>query len=399
MSDSSNYLNMSDLDDIEDIELVMQLKQGESSRRSRKGINRDRDVAEARLLADYFGPSPKYPDYYFRRRYRMNRSLFLEIVQGIEKYIKTHYPLPAHFDFFVVRPDATGLMGFSVIIKCTSVIRQLAYNTSPDALDEYLQMGEHCARDCLDCFNMCIIDLFTPEFLRKPDVNDVRKLYDAHNRIHGLPGVIKKYPTIMLEAVASYDLWIWHAFFGVAGANNDLTVLNHSPLFDDLLDDIAPVVPFEVNGVTFEKGYYLADGIYPQWAAFVKSFTVARDERNAVFKRRQESARKDVERAFGVLQGRWHIIAQPARAWTVNKLRRIMYTCIILHNMILKNQKFALSDIGDTYICPRANLARTWIERCEAQRKQAKELRDKQTHAKLQRNLIEHVWQQHLLND
>ncbi|GJX59434.1 integrase, catalytic region, zinc finger, CCHC-type containing protein [Tanacetum coccineum] len=304
MSDSSNYSNMSDLDDIEDIELVMQLKQGESSRRSRKAINRDRDVAEARLLADYFGPSPKYPDYYFRRRYRMNRSLFLEIVQGIEKYIETHYPLPAHFDFFVVRPDATGLMGFSVIMKCTSAIRQLAYGTSPDALDEYLQMGEHCARDCLDCFNMCIIDLFTPEFLRKPDVNDVRKLYDAHNRIHGLPGVIKKYPTIMLEAVASYDLWIWHAFFGVAGANNDLTVLNHSPLFDDLLDDIAPVVPFEVNGVTFEKGYYLADGIYPQWAAFVKSFTVARDERNAVFKRRQESARKDVERAFGVLQGR-----------------------------------------------------------------------------------------------
>nr|GEX61968.1 protein ALP1-like isoform X1 [Tanacetum cinerariifolium] len=102
------------------------------------------------------------------------------------------------------------------------------------------------------------------------------------------------------------------------GANNDLTVLNHSSLFDDLLDDIAPVVPFEVNGVTFQKGYYLADEIYPQWAAFVKSFTVARDERNAVFKRHQESARKDVERAFGVLQGRWHIIAQPARAWTVN---------------------------------------------------------------------------------
>ncbi|GKC38921.1 integrase, catalytic region, zinc finger, CCHC-type containing protein [Tanacetum coccineum] len=210
MSDSSNYSNMSDLDDIEDIELVMRLKQGESSRRSRKAINRDRDVAEAR-----------------------------------------------------------------VIIKCTSAIRQLAYCTSPDALDEYLQMREHCARDCLDCFNMCIIDLFTPEFLRKPDMNDVRKVYDAHNRIHGLPG-----------------------------ANNDLTVLNHSSLFDDLLDDITLVVSFEGNGVTFEKGYYLADGIYPQWAAFVKSFTVARDERNAVFKLHQESARKDVERAFWCLQGR-----------------------------------------------------------------------------------------------
>nr|GFA16615.1 hypothetical protein [Tanacetum cinerariifolium] len=32
----------------------------------------------------------------------------------------------------------------------------------------------------------------------------------------------KRYPTIMLEAVASYDLWTWHAFSWVAGANNDL---------------------------------------------------------------------------------------------------------------------------------------------------------------------------------
>nr|GEU55886.1 hypothetical protein [Tanacetum cinerariifolium] len=88
MSDSSNYSDMSDLEDIADIDLVMQLfneyqqMQGDSSRRNRKAINHDRDIAEARLMADYFGPSLKYPDYYFRRRYRMNRSLFLEIVQG-----------------------------------------------------------------------------------------------------------------------------------------------------------------------------------------------------------------------------------------------------------------------------------------------------------------------------
>ncbi|GJV97280.1 ALP1-like protein [Tanacetum coccineum] len=70
----------------------------------------------------------------------------------------------------------------------------------------------------------------------------------------------KTYPTILLEAVASYDLWILHAFFRVAGANNDLTVLNNSPLFDDLLDGIDPVAPFECNGVTFEKGCKIIGG-------------------------------------------------------------------------------------------------------------------------------------------
>ncbi|GJT64973.1 ALP1-like protein [Tanacetum coccineum] len=99
----------------------------------------------------------------------------------------------------------------------------------------------------------------------------------------------------MLEVVASQDLWIWHAFFEVAGANNDIYVLDNSPLFDDRLDDKAPVAPYVVNGVGFEKGYYLVDGIYPQWATFVKSFMVANDAKHAYFKKNQESARKDVE--------------------------------------------------------------------------------------------------------
>ena len=266
---------------------------------------------------------------------------------------------------------------------------------------------------------MCIIHLFGKEFLRKPTEDDVRNLYDAHSQVHKIPGMLgsidcmhwewkncpkewqgqfhrgdKKYPTIMLEAVASYDLWIWHAFFGVAGANNDLTVLYNSPLFDDLIDDIGPQVPFEVHGRTFKNGYYLADGIYPQWASFVKSFTVANNPKNAAWKAKQESARKDIERAFGVLQGRWHIIAQPARAYTVGKLRRIMYSCIIMHNMILKDQHFHIADAAELYIPPTPNIQQSWVERCATQRRKTKELHDKRTHSRLQLCLIEHVWQQ-----
>ncbi|GJY86437.1 ALP1-like protein [Tanacetum coccineum] len=106
------------------------------------------------------------------------------------------------------------------------------------------------------------------------------------------------------------------SIFGVAGANNDLTVLNNSPLFDDLLDGIDPVAPFECNGVTFEKGYYLADDIYSQWASFVKSFTVASSEKNVLYKRKQEDARKDIERAFGVLQGRSYLSILDTNRWS-----------------------------------------------------------------------------------
>ncbi|GKC81638.1 ALP1-like protein [Tanacetum coccineum] len=79
-------------------------------------------------------------------------------------------------------------------------------------------------------------------------------------------------------------------YFDEPCANNDINVLDNSPLFDDLLGDKAPVSPFVENGVAFEKGYYLVDGIYPQWATFVKSFTVANDAKHSYFKKRQKSA-------------------------------------------------------------------------------------------------------------
>ena len=47
-------------------------------------------------------------------------------------------------------------------------------------------------------------------------------------------------PTIILEAVADYDLWIWHTYFGMPGSNNDINVLESSHLFSNLAQGIAP---------------------------------------------------------------------------------------------------------------------------------------------------------------
>nr|GEU78691.1 hypothetical protein [Tanacetum cinerariifolium] len=63
---------MIDFDDMEDIEMIMQLQneqeqEAESSQRC-NCIYREREEAEERLMADYFGAHLKYPGYYFRRR-------------------------------------------------------------------------------------------------------------------------------------------------------------------------------------------------------------------------------------------------------------------------------------------------------------------------------------------
>ncbi|GJY34328.1 putative nuclease HARBI1 [Tanacetum coccineum] len=286
---------------------------------TRNLINRDREGAEERLMADYFN------------------------------------------DHCRVRPDATGRMSLSVIMKCTAAIRQLAYGNTPDAFDEYLQMSERTARDCLTNFNKCIISLYMAEYLRKPTLEDVENIYNKHLTTHGFPG--------MLGSIDCMH-WEWKncpvSWHGQYGANNDINVLDNSPLFDDLINDTAHVLPYVVNGVGYEKGYYLAD----------------------------EGARKDVEHAFGVLQERWRIIQQPARSYHVNSIRRVMYSCIILHNMILKDQKMAVFDWNEVYANPSRNMQRTWIEMCETQRRKNKEMRDRDTHLSLQQNLMEHIWQE-----
>nr|GEX61370.1 zf-CCHC domain-containing protein/DUF4219 domain-containing protein/UBN2 domain-containing protein [Tanacetum cinerariifolium] len=67
------------------------------------------------------------------------------------------------------------------------------------------------------------------------------------------------------EAIASQDLWIWHAFFGISGMNNDVNVLRQSFLFNDLKSGSTLDVPLMVHNVPYKRGYYLTDGIYPQW--------------------------------------------------------------------------------------------------------------------------------------
>nr|GEY30612.1 protein ALP1-like isoform X1 [Tanacetum cinerariifolium] len=146
--------------------------------------------------------------------------------------------------------------------------------------------------------------------------------------------------------------------------------------------------------VEYYNGYYLVDGIYPEWASFVKSFTVATDPKHTYFKQRQESARKDVERAFSVLQGRWGLIQQSARAYKVNTLRRMVYVGIIMHNMILEDQNMSIVDLNHVYSNPARSMQTMWIDRCETQCRKEKELRNRDAHISLQQNLMNHIWRE-----
>jgi len=109
----------------------------------------------------------------------------------------------------------------------------------------------------------------------------------------------------------------------------------------------APPVRYEVNGNSYDMGYYLTDGIYPKWAAFMQSIILPQTPKDKLFAQFQEAARKDVERAFGVLQARFAIVKKPSLAWSPEILGKIMTACIILHNMIVEDERDSYEQLVD----------------------------------------------------
>jgi hypothetical protein len=56
---------------------------------------------------------------------------------------------------------------------------------------------------------------------------------------------------------------------------------------------------------------------------------------------KQSSVRKDVEYSFGLLKKRFNILAIPSRSYSQCILDLIMRACIILHNMIIDDERDA----------------------------------------------------------
>ncbi|GKC16233.1 RNA-directed DNA polymerase, eukaryota [Tanacetum coccineum] len=181
----------------------------------RNSITRDRAGAHERLVAAYFTDSPMYNEKRFRQTFRMARPLFNQIVNAVT----TH---SAYFQY------------------------------------ENIKISERSSRMALDHFCQAVMEIYGPEFLRKPTVTDVEKT------------------------------------------------------FIEPADD---------------------------------------DHKRILYKQKQESARKDVERAFGVLKKKWTILANPARALRKDRIQEFSDLSSFLNSVVLSTSNdrwyFSLSSSGE----------------------------------------------------
>nr|XP_023895246.1 uncharacterized protein LOC112007173 [Quercus suber] len=350
-----------------------------------------------RLFHDYFAETPVYPPNVFRMR-----------VKATEPY-------------FDQKRNVANTLGLFSLQKMIATIRMLAYGVSANFIDEYLRIGETTAIKSFKKIFKAVVSIFSEEYLRSPNNNDIARLLvvGQHRGFPRMLGSIDcmhwkwkncpskwkgqyishtRDPTIILEIVASYDLWIWHAFFGLPRSHNDINVLEQSSVFYELAEGCAAPVNYSINGNDYSMGYYLGNGIYPSWATFIRTIPAPQDRKRQHFASAQEVARKDVERALGVLQARFAIMSGPARFFHLESLKDIMMACIILHNMIVEDEQHTylgandfdydqIDDNGPEPVShnPTCNLMQ-FIESHNS-------IRDRGIHSQLQADLVEHLWQ------
>lgn len=117
-------------------------------------INRNRVEGHERFYRDYFADSPTYSSQLFRRKFRMHRSLFLQIQITIE----------THNQYFVQRFDAVGVLGLSSLQKMTTALRMLAYGSPVDIVHKYVRIGESTTIESLKKFTKAVVKVLEEQY-------------------------------------------------------------------------------------------------------------------------------------------------------------------------------------------------------------------------------------------
>ncbi|XP_057746646.1 uncharacterized protein LOC130965904 [Arachis stenosperma] len=202
-----------------------------------------------------------------------------------------------------MKVDATGRRGLSPLQKYTAAIQMLAYGVAADAVDDYVRIGESTTIECLKKFVEGVISVFKDEYFRKSNPNDVQCLLQ------------------------------------IAKGRGFSDMLDRSPAFDDILNDRVSEVNYTINCDNYTIGYYLADGIYSEWATFVKSFSKPQEGETQVICTIPRKAKKRCGASIRSIASTLCNYMWSSSLLEKKKLANIMRACIILHNMIFKDER------------------------------------------------------------
>lgn len=208
----------------------------------------------------------------------------------------------------------------------------------------------HCITDLLDS----LVEDCQSAFIRWPDNHRALSIIAEFRAKRGIDGVIgaidgshipiscphdqpadyinrKGFHSIILQAVCDASLSFTDVYVGWPGSVHDARVYRNSPIFAALTDKPNSVCP---NG-----SFLLGDAAYPLSSTILTPFkdTGNLTQQQANYNFCHSSTRMAIERAFGLLKGRFRRLKMVNVVCPVKRNRVIVAACI-LHNICLLSE-------------------------------------------------------------
>lgn len=385
--------------------------------------NRDLGVNDAskQLDKDFFcrlAPGqPLYTEAEFERKFRIPRELYESLRLRI---VETD-------TFFLPKQDAAGRSGGSTDLKIYAAVLMLSEGRTGFSVSRETRMSERQVEKCTKRFVRAVVDSLEEEWLRLPRNEELLEIEERYRSL-GFPGCIgcvdcagwdwdncpvewqglykgkEKKPVLRMEVFCDDNLRIWNLNFGTPGSKNDRTIMEHSPFFHSIRNGqwpgARPVLC--VSGHQVKRFYKLVDGIYPRLSIFALPLADPRTGKEKCYSARHNSARKAVERVFGVLFRQFRVLYEPCRLWHLEDIHYVVKACAILHNMIADargyqgTMRFRNELDGEEQARPvdleAVMTSECRYEQAELWRQYVDEMDSPDEFTGLQKALIDHIW-------
>lgn len=314
------------------------------------------DSGRSTWFEDYLGPVLTYMVSMFRQRCRVPRGMFHKSLADLT----SNYP-----EVWVIRRNAAGREVVPPGIQLMACLRILGTGRSYDDLDDGSRMSRETLGQYFRSFCRCIRNIYNKLFLnRLPTKKEQQAISDRYSEagckrcLGSVDGCKLKWKTRPASLIGQYHntregkmatiavgawcdrvLYIWYWLAGRCGTNNDQTLRDGSPLFVSILNgtyDITLQNELHLHSALQKKktGYFLVDEIYTRRTIFARPIHDPDDREK--YTEAQEALRQDIERAFVVLQARFHVLRKGPFLWNKSNVLAVSHICVIIHNMLVR---------------------------------------------------------------
>jgi hypothetical protein len=289
----------------------------------------------------------------FRRRFRVPFPIFERLTQIA---VELGFPL---------RPrGANGRRGVPLELKVLGVLRVLGRGTCFDGIQELSKASAEVMRTFFHKFCRLFSEKYFAQYVHPPEGDEIASVMRVYER-QGLPGCLgstdcvhvrwdmcptavanfccgkEGYPTLAWMATVDHHLKFRSVSKSFYGATNDKTICKYDSMVLSLRSygkyDEVDYALVDGSGEQFMERvpYLISDNGFMKWRCLIPPMRYPTKHSESLWSCHVESIRKDVERSFGILKGRFRCLKIGLLFHYQEDIDFVFFTCVVLHNMIL----------------------------------------------------------------